>query len=269
MDPLRDALALGLVQGLGYVLPVSSDGHLALMQLLFGIQQPAPWLGVCLRAATFLATCIALRERCGRMLRDLSASVLQPARLWSTPGGRDALVVLLASIPTAVFGVFLREPMSVWSHSPLVIGIGLLGTSAWLLSTYWLRAGRQETPGLIGGLLIGVAQGLSILPGLSRSAGTIACALWLGVRPDRAFELSFLCSLPPLLAMIVIDARVALQHATPSTHVALASLTTLIAALVGFGILERVMRHLRLAGFALWTVPLALATLAMALVWPH
>ena len=159
--------------------------------------------------------------------------------------------------------------VAAWSLSPLVVGVGLLGTSAWLLSTHWLKPGRSEFPGLLGAMLIGIAQGLAVLPGLSRSAGTIACALWLGVRPDRAFELSFLCSLPALLAIVVLDGR-ALVHEPGTLIVTLvAALIAFVASLLALTLLERVVRAGRLAWFAGWTFPLAVATLAMALVWPH
>ena len=263
----RDAVLLALVQSITYVLPVSSDGHVALMDLLFGLRAPSPLIAVALRLGAFVSTCFVLRHRCVRCVREGVLAFRQPERLWSTPGGRDAVVVVFSSFPTALFGLFLREPVSAWSRSPLMVGVGLVGTSAWLLSTWWLKPGRSEFPGLLGSLLIGVAQGLSILPGLSRSAGTIACALWLGVRPDRAFELSFLASLPPLLAVIVLDARVAPRE--PIGLAAVAALLALLASAVALGALEHVVRKGRLAWFAGWTAPLAVATLAMALVWPH
>ena len=265
----RDAIVLALVQGITYVFPVSSDGHIALLDLLFGVHEPPAPLAVALRLSALLATCVALRARCGRLLREAALSFAQPSRLWSTSGGRDATAVAFASVPTALFGLFLREPVAAWSLSPLVVGVGLLGTSAWLLSTHWLKPGRSEFPGLLGAMLIGIAQGLAVLPGLSRSAGTIACALWLGVRPDRAFELSFLCSLPALLAIVVLDGR-ALVHDSGTLIVTLvATLIAFVASLLALTLLERVVRAGRLAWFAGWTFPLAVATLAMALVWPH
>jgi undecaprenyl-diphosphatase len=266
---LREALALGLVQGITYVLPVSSDGHLALMELVFGVQEPTRLFLVSLRVAAFVATCVVLRARAARLLSELSRALVQPSRLWTTAGGRDATTVMLASLPTALFGVFLREPVGVWARSPAVIGVGLVGTSAWLLSTLWLRPGRSESPGVVGALLIGVAQGLSVLPGLSRTAGTTVCALWLGVRPDRAFELSFLSSLPALLAMIVLDGRVALRGPVELPVSLVGALASLVSACAALVLLGRVVRRGRLALFASWTVPLAVATLSLALVWPH
>jgi len=266
---LRDALAIGLVQGVTYVLPISSDGHLALMDLVFGVEEPPRLLLVALRAAAFVATCVVLRERALRMIRELGRALFEPSRLLTTAGGRDATTVVLASLPTAIFGVFLREPVGAWARSPVVVGVGLLGTSAWLLSTHWLKAGRSESPGLLGALLIGVAQGLSVLPGLSRSASTTACALWLGVRPDRAFELSFLSSLPALFAIIVLDGRVALRGPVELPASLLGALASLLSCTAALVLLGRLVRRGRLGLFAAWTVPLALATLSLALVWPH
>lgn len=263
----RDAVVLALVQSITYVLPVSSDGHAALMDLLFQVRAPSPLLAVALRLGALGATCFVMRERAVRLLREGVLAFRRPERLWTTAGGRDAVVLVFASFPTALFGLFLREPVSSWSRSPFMVGIGLLGTSAWLLSTLWLKPGRGDFPGVLGALLIGVAQGLSILPGLSRSAATIACGLWLGLRQDRAFELSFLVSLPPLLAVVVLDARWLSRG--PLGLAAVTLLLSLVAAVVALRVLEYLVRRNRFAWFGSWTAPLALATLAMALVWPR
>jgi undecaprenyl-diphosphatase len=120
----------------------------------------------------------------------------------------------------------------------------------------------------VGALLLGVAQGLAVLPGVSRSGSTIALAVWLGVRRERAFTLSMLMSLPAILGAVLLKVPGLVRSPGglgPSVAGALVAALVGVAALV---LLRRVVVRGRFALFALWTLPLALATLAMALAWP-
>jgi undecaprenyl-diphosphatase len=267
-QPFRDALLLGVVQGITEFLPISSDGHLALCELLFHVEEGSLTFNVMLHAGTFIGTLIVLRERAFRALSEGLRALFQPSRFRNTAGGRDAATVILASIPTAIIGLLLRDPVDIWTRSPLAVGLGFAGSSAWLISTYFVRAGEKEQPSLLGAVVIGLAQGLAVLPGLSRSGSTIAAALWLGVRPQRAFELSFLMSLPAVLGAILLEIPRALAESFPAGP-ALAS--AVMACLVGIAallLLRQVIARGKFALFALWTVPLTVATIAMAAVWP-
>jgi undecaprenyl-diphosphatase len=264
---MLDAILLGLIQGITEFLPISSDGHLALTELLFGIKSGGLVFNVMLHSGTFLATLLVLRERVWDCVRETLLAVRKPARLLVTAGGRDVLMVVVASIPTAVIGLLLKDRVEVWTHDPLVIGLGFLGTAVLLISASWAGVGRLETPSLLGALLIGLMQGMAVLPGLSRSGATIATALWLGVRPGRAFELSMLMSLPAVLGAILLELPKARSLADGELAVvgAVVAFVSGVAALSVFG---RVVAHGHFSKFALWVLPLALATLALAWRWP-
>ena len=220
-----------------------------------------------LQVGTLLATLVVLRHRVGLAVIDGSKALVRPSRFQTTSGGRDALVVLVASLPTTLIGFGLEHAMRRWTHSPLAIGLGLLVTAAMLLSTRWVDTGNDEVPGLEGAALIGVAQGLAVLPGLSRSGSTIAMALWLGVRPDRAFELSMLMSLPAVLGAVLLE----VPHVLPGDQVLGALFGAMVAFAVGVVallVLRRVVVRGHFSLFALWVLPVALATLALAKAWP-
>lgn len=268
-QPFFDAALLGVLQGITEFLPISSDGHLALAELLFKVEGGGLTFNVMLHAGTLLSTLLVLRSHVGRAVYESAMAARHPSRFRTTQGGRDALVVVLASIPTAVIGLLLRDPVERWTHSPVVVGVGFLMTSAAVCSTYWVRPGQREQPTWVGALVIGVLQGLAVLPGLSRSGSTIAGALWLGVRPERAFELSFLMSLPAVFGAIVLEGRHAVTEPFPVVSAGIGALVALATGIVALLALRRVIVRGRFAVFALWTVPVALATLAMALVWPH
>jgi undecaprenyl-diphosphatase len=268
IGPFGEAIALGIVQGATEFLPISSDGHLALAELLFELEEGGLTFNVMLHAGTLAATLLVLRQAVGRAVRAGIPALVRPARFKESSSGRDALVVILASVPTAVIGLLFRDAVEVWTKSPLAIGLGFLGTTAMLLVAQFSPRGDREQPSIAGALLVGVAQGLAVLPGLSRSGSTIAVLLWLGVRPERAFTLSMLISLPAVLGALLLESRHVGAEPFPG-------MSALVGALVAFGtgvfalvLLRRIVNLGRFGWFALWMGPLALATIAMGQSWP-
>lgn len=267
-SPHASAAFLGALQGITEFLPVSSDGHLALAEILFGLESGGLTFNVMLHAGTFIATAIVLRERLGRALREGLLALLKPSRFRDTPGGRDALVVIVASIPTALLGLGLRDAVERWTENPLAVGLGFLATTLVLVLSGLARRGEAEQPSLLGALAIGIAQGFAVLPGLSRSGSTIATALWLGVRPDRAFELSMLMSLPAVLGAILLEAPKAIEHGHLDSSAVVGALVASIVGVAALLLLQRLVKRGRFMWFALWVGPLAVATIAMGLAWP-
>lgn len=265
---LVTALVLGLIQGVTEFLPVSSDGHLALCGFLFGFDEGGLTLTVLLHAGTLLATALVLRQRVVPTLVAGVTGLIRPQRFFADAAGRDALFVLVASVPTGVIGLFLRDAVAAWTHSPLIVGVGFLFTGGVLASTAWGPPAKVEHPGVLAALLVGIMQGLAVAPGVSRSGLTIASLLFLGVQRARAFELSMLMSLPVILAAVLLEA---LGHMEELQGLGVAALGTAVAFLSGVGallLLRRVVVGGRFHWFSLWVTPLALATLAMARAWP-
>ena len=268
-QPLGHAALLGVIQGVTEFLPVSSDGHLALAEIVFDFEEGGLALNVMLHAGTLIATILVLFARVKPAVTEGIAAIANPARFSSSFGGRDALVVILASLPTAVIGLLLREPVERWTHSPLAIGLGFLGTAAALISTRFARPGTREQPTALGSVLIGVCQGLAVLPGLSRSGSTIAAALWLGVRPDRSFELSMLMSLPAIFGAILLESRHMDHNAATLVPAAVGAVVAFFVGIGALFLLRRIVMRGRFVWFAAWVLPLAIATLALARAWPH
>jgi len=266
--PIVEAIVLGVVQGITEFLPVSSDGHLALVQLLFGGQADLATT-VVLHAGTFAATLLVLRKRVVAAVHEGVRGLVRPSLMRDTPGGRDAFVVIVASVPTALIGLTLKKSVEEWSSSPVIVGVCLLLSAVAVASTRWSPVGRELTPSALGSVLVGLAQGSAVLPGLSRSAMTIASLLWLGVRADRAFELSFLMSLPAVFGAILLEGRHGLGSQTGGVF------ALLTGTVVAFGVgivallaLRRVLVGGKLALFAAYLVPLAVATIAWGYARP-
>ncbi|MCB9578866.1 MAG: undecaprenyl-diphosphate phosphatase [Polyangiaceae bacterium] len=267
--PAGQAALLGTLQGITEFLPVSSSGHLALAELLFDVEEGGLAFNVMLHAGTLLATLIMLRRRVAPAVVEGSRALVRPQRFRESAGGRDALVVLLASLPTAAIGLALRSAVEEFTKSPLAVGIGFCITAVLLLSTRWARAGEREVPTVVGAILIGIAQGIAVVPGISRSGSTIAAALWLGVRPDRAFELSMLMSLPAVAGAVLVEARHMGGGAGGEVGLAVfGAAVAFVVGLVALWLLRRMVIRGHFALFAVWVLPLAVATLALAKAWP-
>jgi undecaprenyl-diphosphatase len=267
VSPLVEVLFLGVLQGITEFLPVSSDGHLALGQMLFGVDDPSLTLSVLLHAGTLLATLVVLRQRVFEVLGALVRGVRTPSMLTSTSAGRDALFVLVATIPTGIIGLLARDAVARWTASPLVIALGFFMTSGVLLSSRWAPGGTERHPTLGQAVLVGIIQGVAVLPGVSRSGSTIGAALWMGVRPDRAFELSMLMSLPAVAGAVLLE----LTHVPSDGSLGLFALGAFVAFVVGLvalWALRQTVSRGYFSYYALWVFPLAMATLALAWAWP-
>lgn len=261
---LLEIIVLGVIQGITEFLPISSDGHLAIAQRLFGHEPSLP-VTVILHAGTLAATLVVLRERVLSALREAFASLSAPSTLTASQGGRDAVAVVVATIPTGIVGLGLKHSVEAWSDSPTIIGLCLFGTTAAVLLASRAPEGKRTEPTLPAGVLIGLAQGLAVLPGLSRSACTIAALLCAGVARHRAFELSFLLSLPAVFGALLLEGRKAFTGGADPLTLVLGMLVSFAFGVVALLALRKLLVSGRLAFFAIYLVPLALACLA----WGH
>jgi undecaprenyl-diphosphatase len=266
--PALDGIALGAIQGLTQVLPLSSDGHLALAHILFHAIEPSRATNVLLHAGPLAATILVLRERLGRIVVALARGVVHPSELRKSAVGRDALFLLVATVPTAVIGLLARDTVTAFEGSPVVVALGFLVTGALLVSCHWAPPGDREEPGLFAALLMGIAQGVSVLPGLSRTGSTLAVALFLGVKPERAFELSLSMSVPAVLGAMLLEAPGLPSLSPDAVTLVVGVVVSFLVGLAALGVLRRSLLGGLFPLFAVWVVPLGFATLALAWAWP-
>jgi undecaprenyl-diphosphatase len=267
--PLGEAALLGLVQGATEALPVSSDGHLALAQLLLNGRGEADLAtAVLLHVGTLAATLVVFRKRAWNAVEEGLRGIGRPALLRETPGGRDAMFVAIASVPTAVVALALKHRVEESFGSLYLVGGCFLATAAVLAGTKLAPDGSRTTPGWSGAVLVGIAQGSAVLPGLSRPAVTIASLLWLGVGAERAFELSFLASIPAIVGAIVLESRHALHGDEAPGALAVATVLAFVVGLAGLYAARQVTVGRKLHWFSFYLVPLAIATLAWGYARP-
>jgi undecaprenyl-diphosphatase len=185
VDPI-EAIILGLGQGLTECFPVSSSGHLAMMQALFGGRESG---GLLFEVAVHVATLIAIVFFYRKRIAELILGVLQ-----RDPISFDyAAKLAVGTLPAVVVGLTSKDAIERLFSSPILVGIALLVTGFIVFSTRWTAPrASSSTPTWKAVVLIGCAQAFAIFPGISRSGSTVAAALALGVAPLVAAEFSFL-----------------------------------------------------------------------------
>lgn len=191
MTPI-EAFILGVVQGATEFLPVSSSGHLVIGQELMGLFLPGITFEVVVHVATLLSVVIAYRDR----LLELARGTLleRDGEAWRYVG-----LLVVATLPIAVVGLAWGGRVEALFQNPRAVGIALLCTGGILFTTRWaLRRELSPGFGVRVALLIGLAQCLALVPGISRSGTTVVAALWLGVAPVQAAAFSFLLSIPAI-----------------------------------------------------------------------
>lgn len=198
------ALILGVVQGLTEFLPVSSSGHLAIAAMLFGEPDLSLATVVFLHAGTLLATLALFGGDVGRLVLDAGRGLRAPREWLTSDSGKTTVGLVVATVPTALVGLALRHRVEALSHVAWAVGLGFLASAVAALSTRLAR-GQRPHLGLGGYVLVGLAQGLAVMPGLSRSGSTIAAALLLGMAPAEAFRFSFLLSIPAIVGALLLE----------------------------------------------------------------
>lgn len=192
---LFDAILLGFVQGITEFLPISSDGHLAIVQhYLPNFEQPGLLFDVLLHVGTLGAILLYFQRDIGRLLAAPFRNTSEARR-----DRRMLVLIAVASVPTAIIGLALKDHVEVWKENMLVVGGMLILTGTLLfVGERYRRSGRRGDAALSAtdAVLTGIAQGLAVLPGLSRSGSTIATLLFRGVDGETAARFSFLMAIP-------------------------------------------------------------------------
>ena len=208
------ALIMGLLQGLTEYLPVSSSGHLTIASELFGIDGESNiTFTIAVHVATVLSTLVILGSEIGKILKGM-CNPLSPRSLKGNgtflnrlnPDQRYVLNILVSMIPIGIVGVFFKDQVEeIFGSGLFVVGICLLLTAALLTFSYLARPRQRENISLGHAFIIGLAQAVAVLPGLSRSGSTIATGLLLGNKKEKLAQFSFLMVIPPILGEALLD----------------------------------------------------------------
>lgn len=257
-------ILLGVLQGLTEFLPISSSGHLALVEQLLGVHKPGIVFDIFVHMGTVLSVVWVLRGRIVRL-------VLAPIR-----GGRDLTLLgmlIVSSIATGIVGLALDTVAEAAFTRSWAVGLGLLATAGMLFIVE--REGRAHTKSLEqlswrDALWIGLAQGIAVLPGISRSGSTMAMGLICGLRRTDALEFSFLLFIPAIVGATLLKLGQALSE--PAAHGALwgsylaGTAVAFLSGVIAIRFLLGFVRERRLTPFALYCLIVGLLAVLWGLV---
>jgi undecaprenyl-diphosphatase len=213
---LLQALILGVLQGLTEFLPVSSSGHLVLGQHLLNVQNPDMLsFDVYVHFGTLISVCIIFRKDIGQiivsLLHALRTNTLRSA-YQSNEYVRLGLAVLLGTIPAGVIGLMYHDQIKEAFGDPKLVAVNMIVTGLILFTTRFTRGVEPKRLGMVSGFIVGLAQAVAILPGISRSGSTISAGLFLRLAPAMAARFSFLLSIPVIAGAALLESKTVLRQ---------------------------------------------------------
>lgn len=256
MDALT-AAALGALQGLTEFLPVSSSGHVAIGAHYLDVHEGSLAFVVALHLGTLLATILLLRRDVASLFNEAVRGIRDPSRFRATPEGRTLLGIAIVTVVTAFLGLALESLAATFAGDVRLIGYGFLISAAILLAS-GVAKGDTDEVSFLQAIGIGLAQGIAVLPGISRSGATIAVALLLGIRGSAAFRFSFLASLPAILGAAVYEAADSEGLGSLGPSVLVGGAVALVTGYLALVILRQIILVGRMWMFAIYLIPLGL-----------
>ena len=262
-----EAAVLGFVQGLTEFLPISSTAHLRIVASLAGWDDPGATFTAVTQIGTEAVVLIYFRHTIGRVLRQWALSLVRP-ELRSDPDARMGWYVIVGTIPIGVFGialqVFIRDQFrNLTLTAVTLIGFGLVLGAADRVARQTKTLDRLD---LRDGILCGLAQSLALIPGVSRSGGTISAGLLLGYTREAAARYAFLLAIPAVLASGFYELRLIGDDDAPAWGPTL--LATGIAFAVGYAAVAWFLRFIATRSFLPFVVyRVALGALLLVLIF--
>lgn len=274
---ILQALLLGALQGLAEFLPISSSGHLAVAQNLFGLEDLPLLFDVFLHLATLLAVCIYFWKKIWALLKCLGRWIARkpmPENQQSDDvlcgtdeRGRKAIIaIILSTIITGVIGIVTSKLIP---NLPIKFTCaGFIVTALILIISAQIGKKKENLPAqenskgvsILQSLVIGLMQGVGTLPGISRSGSTIAGALFSGMDRKTAGDYSFIISIPAILGAFILEVK-DLDEMTGSIGIAPIVIGCTAAFIVGYlslALLMKLIRKGKLQWFACYLIPLGI-----------
>jgi Uncharacterized bacitracin resistance protein len=250
------SVLLGAIQGFAEFLPISSSGHLAIASYFLG-QSAVPLLfDILLHLATLGSVCLVFRKRIATLCCVLWRAVIRRP-LDADADDRKVLVALVAATAmTGIIGFAIKDFAE--ALTPFWISCCLVVTGIVLfLSGRYQPKKVVAVPGLVQGLIIGSAQGIGVLPGISRSGSTIAASLFSGVDRRAAGEFSFLLSIPAIIAAFILELKDAdtLSGTVSAVPLIAGMLTAFAVGYLSLKFLLGLINRGKLGWFAFYLVP--------------
>ncbi len=251
---LISAIFLGIVQGVAEFLPISSSGHLAIFKNLFGMSDVSISFDILLHMGTLIAIFLVYWKDILRLLIEgvgiIADSCYNIYAAIAMRRGRNvgyrrviksayrkfALLIIISTIPTGILGIVTKDMISAVEKTLLVPGICLLITGVLLLICDLVTPGRRtpKQTTWLHAVILGIAQGFAILPGISRSGTTITAGCCMGLRRDFAVKYSFIMSIPAILGAMILEGKEVFTTPLADGELRNYLIGALVAAIVGY-----------------------------------
>jgi len=247
---MLQAVVIGVVQGITEWFPVSSKTHLVIAERLLGISASGVALEIVLHLGTLAAAVVFFRAQWARILLHLDDRAAR----------RSLGMLLLAAVPIAVVGLVVHDRISEHMHDPRFAAAGLVACGVFLIIAGMAARGDREV-NWGSALLIGAAQVLALLPGISRSGMTVGTGLLGGVKRERAVEFSFMCVVPAVLGATLLKMREigAAAHDFGAGTLSIAAAAAFVSGLAAIGFVRSTVGKGRLPWFGYYCIAAGLA----------
>ncbi|MEV0144845.1 MULTISPECIES: undecaprenyl-diphosphate phosphatase [unclassified Nonomuraea] len=266
-----EAVVLGLIQGLTEFLPISSSAHIRVVSAFFGWQDPGAAFTAVIQLGTETAVLIYFRREIWEIVSMWTRSLWTPA-LRSHHAARMGWYVIVGSLPIGVLGLLLKDQIETVFRDLRLVGTTLIvfGLILWWADrTARNRLTLQKHLSFTHAVVYGFAQSLALIPGVSRSGGTITAGLLLDYRREDAAKYSFLLAIPAVLSSGLLELREIGGGQSPAWGPTI--LATIISFVVGYAAVAWFLRYIskhRFTGFVVYRVALGLfVILAVTLGW--
>ncbi|MBE6033939.1 MAG: undecaprenyl-diphosphatase UppP [Clostridiales bacterium] len=238
---LFEAIILGLVQGLAEFLPISSSGHLALLQYFFGIEgESVLAFAVLLHLGTLISVFIVYWKDIVELVIELFyviGDIFTGKGLGTKKNDtrRMGYMIIVATIPTAIIGIVFNDLFKSFYTTLMPIGVGLLITGTILFIAERLNTSRKGIREMKfrHAILVGICQGIAITPGISRSGSTLFGGLISGINREVAVKYAFLISIPSILGSVILEAPAAFKAGVDMALIIPILVGVIIAAVSG------------------------------------
>ncbi|MBN2321832.1 MAG: undecaprenyl-diphosphate phosphatase [Acidobacteria bacterium] len=261
MDP-GQCLILAVVQAATEFLPVSSSGHLLFMKGLFGMEEMPILLDVVLHAGSLAAVLFFFRKNLAGTFKQAGMEIIRREK--RRPNARVLVYVIISSAVTVVLFRLFGDAIEKAFHEPKILPLTFGITTAILALTFFFRKTPAPVPvhakSPVFPVLVGLLQGIAILPGVSRSGSTISASLCQGVRKDESVYYSFLLFIPAMIGAIVFEGLEPGSGSFLSEHAVLLGILFVVSALASFlflALLSWITRKGSIHFFAVYTGAMA------------
>ena len=263
-----EALILGLLQGLTEFLPVSSSGHLELGKALFGIHATESMtFTIVVHAATVLSIIVVFWKDIVNLIKSIFSFKQNEENKYS-------LKIILSSVPVVILGIFFADEIkTLFTGNILLVGLMLILTAGILTLTYFAKDGIKKIT-FSHALIIGIAQAIAVIPGISRSGATISASLLLGNKKSEAARFSFLMVIIPVLGAVakdIYDNYISKTTITTDqisvTVLIIGFIAAFISGVLACSLMIKIVKNSKLIYFAIYCVVIGIVAIGYSLIF--